>query len=370
MHNSGIPGFKKETVVPILSGLLLLASGILVFFVYRSYAWPAFLAILLYVGFEGVYVKMLTVFRGNRNLAAAICTLLVLILIFGPVSLLSRHLILQAIDLIIRVKDLLASAEILEMATKFPSLTALITSEPFYWVDFQTSYLVMIDKYSSYLDVEKVTSWVGSAYTVVLGSMTFTLDLAANLLLGLILLFFLFRDGRQLYVFLQRNLPFPAHIFHGFVTRMKEILIAVLRGNVFVSLMQGAALGVGLFLCGVPNALFYGFIAAIFSLIPVVGTAPVWLPAAIYLGLFEGSYAKAVILSIYGLATYLSLENILKPKLLDRKLGVHPLLLFLAILGGIKEFGITGVLLGPLFVTLFMTFWSIYHIWDSSEKTK
>ncbi|MCB1308570.1 MAG: AI-2E family transporter, partial [Leptospiraceae bacterium] len=64
------------------------------------------------------------------------------------------------------------------------------------------------------------------------------------------------------------------------------------------------------------------------------------------------------------------LENIVKPKLMDRKLGMHPLLLFFAILGGLTEFGFTGVILGPLFVTLFMTIWSIYHIWESSPAQR
>ena len=76
-------------------------------------------------------------------------------------------------------------------------------------------------------------------------------------------------------------------------------------------------------------------------------------------------YAPALFLSIYCPAVYLILENVFKPILLDRKLALHPMFLFLAILGGIAEFGPSGVIIGPVVVTLFLTMWRIYHIWGS-----
>jgi len=190
-----------------------------------------------------------------------------------------------------------------------------------------------------------------------------------NIFIGIILLFFLFRDGPHFYIFLENALPFPKSITSNFVSRMKEIISAVLKGNLLVSAIQGTAVGIGFFITGIPNVFLWGSIAAILSLIPIVGTSIVWIPGSLYLVFFEDSIGWAAVLAIYSLSMFLFLENIIKPKLLDKKLGMHPIFLFLAIIGGIAEFGITGVVLGPLFVTLFMTIWSIYHIWESESET-
>ena len=194
------------------------------------------------------------------------------------------------------------------------------------------------------------------------------LKIADNLLFGMILLFFMFRDGPRLYTKISGVLPFPESIVGNFVRRVREMTYSVLKGIVFVSILQGIFLGIGLFTAGIPGSILYGTIAGIFSMIPIVGTAVVWLPAALYLALFKGYYLTAVVLSLYGLAVYLFLENVFKPKFLDSKLGIHSLFLFLAIIGGLKEFGISGIILGPLFVALFATLWEIYHIWDTDKQ--
>ena len=367
---TGIRTLRKESILPYLASILLLGASVLVFLVYRSYAWPLFLALLMYVGFDPINRRICVWSGGRRNLAALATIAIVLLCIIVPSTLLISYLIEEVYDLVLSIRDSLTSQRILFTLQNYPLIMDMITSRPFFWVDLHAAVQDLAGEYGQYLDTDRIGSWVGSIFTVAKDSLTVTLSFLFNVLFGLIILFFLFRDGPTFYVFMRNALPFPPQITDRFASRMRSLISTVLKGNVFISILQGLAVGIGLTVCGINNAVVYGVIASVFSLIPVVGTMIVWLPAAAYLGIVEGSWGLALFLAIYCLAMYLLLENIVKPKLMDRKLGMHPLLLFFAILGGLTEFGFTGVILGPLFVTLFMTIWSIYHIWESSPAQR
>ncbi len=362
--SDGIRTISRARILPYLAGTMLIAASVLVFIVYRSYAWPAFIAALFYVGFDQVNRRFLRLFNGGRNRAATATTLLVVAVVLGPLFFLVQHLVVQAIDLVDFARKSLTGNEIMNLIQEYPVLTQYITREPFFWVNLTSSYEGFIQEYSKYLEADKMGDWLGNAYKVVQGGITATAGVTINIMLALIMLFFMFRDGPTFYKFLEDALPFPRNITSRFTERMREILIAVIRGNVFVSILQGTAVGSGLWIAGLPNGIIFGFIAGILSLIPF-GPAVVWAPAALYLIFVKGSFGWGLFMIIWCVGLYMILENILKPKILDRKLGIHPLFLFLAILGGLAEFGITGVVLGPLIVTLFMTIWSIYHIWDT-----
>ena len=146
---------------------------------------------------------------------------------------------------------------------------------------------------------------------------------------------------------------------------MVAVLDAVVKGNFFVSILQGTMVGIYFWIFGIPTFVLYGSIAAMTALIPIIGTAIVWVPAALYL-YATGHTTGAVVLSSLSLGTYFLLENLMKPWLLDRKLNLHPLFLFLAILGGIGEFGIKGVILGPFIVTSFLSIWEVIAVWNEN----
>ena len=360
--------FSRETILPYLASILLIGSGVLVFIVYRSYLWPLFIATILYMSFDGVNRYFIQVFRGNRSLSAAFMLFIVFFGFLGAAAYLVRQLVSQLIELVRNIQATFNEGGLLEYAEHFPFIMDNITQEPFFWMNLTVLYREYLGEVGKYLDPDKVASWLGGFYTLVSGGLLVTADVAFTIILSLIILFFLFRDGPRLYLFLEASLPFPPPLTRRFSMRMAEILKAVLRGSIFVSILQGFALGIGFSFAGVGNGALYGFVAGIFSLIPIVGTAIVWAPAVLYLFFIKGSWGAGIFLLAWCLSFYLFLENIFKPKILDKKLGMHPLLLFLAIVGGLSEFGVPGVILGPLFVTLFMTIWSIYHIWGAASE--
>jgi predicted PurR-regulated permease PerM len=89
----------------------------------------------------------------------------------------------------------------------------------------------------------------------------------------------------------------------------------------------------------------------------------VWLPGAIYL-YANDQHTTAIIMAVTCLVAYFVLENLVKPLLLDRDLNLHPLFLFLAIVGGLNAFGVKGLILGPFIVTMFVTIWELISEWN------
>ncbi len=357
---------SKARILPYLASTLLLGAGFLVFIVYRTYLWPLFIAMLLYVGFDGLNRRLIPLLWKSPSAAAGVTTAVVFIAVLGPIALLVRHLIGELFVLVRALQGFFSGDRLFESVLMFPSLTDSVTEEPFFWTTLADNYYSYVSEYAGLVESARLGAWMGNAYGFLTSGLSVTAQLAINLLFAIIILFFLLRDGPSFYSFLQEALPFPRELTDRFVRRMRSLIRAVLFGNVFISVLQGAAVAIGFSICGIQNSIVYGVLGGIFSLIPIIGTSVVWLPAVIYLVFGEHSYGFALFLTIWGIFFYLFLENIVKPKILDRRLGVHPLFLFLAIIGGIAEFGPTGVILGPVIVTMFLTLWSIYHIWGGS----
>lgn len=352
-----LPAFKLEPY-RIVAGLILLGCAVFVFFIYRSFLWSAFLAMVLYISFGGIHRRILQRLKGRKTAAATLSTMLSVGLILAPLGFMAQQLIMELLNLYETTRQALVGERLFQTIQNFPALIQFLTRSPTFWVDYYRLLEFIYSEYINYMDIDQLSSWLGGATSLLMGGLSFALLATGNLFFTLLLLFFLFKDAEHFQLYLRKMLPLPEHYIRDFADRSKTILVAVLKGNLLISLLQGAALGIGFLIAGIPNPLAYAFIATILSLIPVVGTALVWLPACFYLSFFQNAYWTAFVLGAYCLLAYLALENVLKPKILDRKLGIHPLFLFLAILGGLKEFGMGGLIIGPLMVTLFISLWS------------
>ena len=360
---------QRDIIAPIASAAFLIGAGVLVFFTFRSFGWTVFLAVLLYVAFEGVYKRLHTLVVSS-DLAAISTLVLILVIVLGPLAIVVTMIVNQGIQTISNIRSWIESDQVFTMISWFPELIDLLTDRSFFWVYWLDRYYVILSEYSDVINSFRVGSLVGGAYSYVLGGLGMSFSFLFNLTFAFVLLYFLFKEGDSFYKMIRRAMPFSVDVVDQFKDRLKEIIQAILRGNVLIAILQGTMIGIGLWLCGIPNALLYGSIAAFLSIIPIIGTGLVWLPAALYIYFFRDQTLLAIGLGIYGLGCYLILENIVKPKLLDRHLGVHSLLLFFAILGGLKEFGISGFILGPFILAFFLTIWRFYHIWGSGDDAE
>lgn len=352
---------NNEYLLPFIILGLFITTGVFVFLVYRSFFWTSFISLLFYIATRDYYQRLQKKIPDRfSSLSAWIMIFLVLMVVGVPLFIISRTLVSEILSLLFIIKLNLSEDKILIRLMDFPMLMDFITNNEFFWVDIPDFYREIVGSYGDVLNVDSLYGIFSNAASLILGGIRLPIGFFANLLFGILLLFFFYKDGPKLEHFLLMILPLSEEIREKIGIRVSDAMKTIVKGNIFISLLQGGTLGFLMFLVGIPSPLLYGSIAAFFSMIPVIGTMVVWLPAGLYLGLIEGNWLVAIIFMSLAFAFYLGYENFLKPTILDRKLHIHPFLLFLALLGGIKEFGIAGLIIGPIAVTLIVILWDFW----------
>jgi len=142
--------------------------------------------------------------------------------------------------------------------------------------------------------------------------------------------------------------------FEILIARFHQINFVTVVINCLSGVLQGLAWGLFLFFLGFANALVLGVLMVFAAFVPVFGVMLVCTPISVYL-YYHGETSSAVAFFSLTLAGYFFIENYVKPKYIGKKLDLHPLLLFLAILAGVAQFGIFGLFYGPLLLSLFLT---------------
>jgi predicted PurR-regulated permease PerM len=180
-------------------------------------------------------------------------------------------------------------------------------------------------------------------------------------------LFFFFRDGRRLYEEIKYLIPMTDEQKKRIFDRFYDILNAVILGVLATAAVQGIITGLIFWFLGISYAVLAGVLTFAFSILPIGGSVLVWLPVGLYL-LFAGEVIKGIILLVLGAAVVSSIDNILKPWIIGGRLKLSTLFLFLSILGSIKAFGFTGIILGPVLLVIFMSFVEIYKVEYREQK--
>lgn len=170
---------------------------------------------------------------------------------------------------------------------------------------------------------------------------------AAQLLFTVFVLFYFLRDRRLLLNRLRALLPLTSTEVDRTFQRVEDTIFATLYGSLVVAAVQGALGGLMFWFLGLPSPILWGTIMGLLAVIPTLGTFVVWGPTAIWLAL-QGEYLKALALAAWGCIAIGLIDNLLYPVLVGKRLLLHPLLVFIAIVGGLAVFGLAGVVLGPV----------------------
>lgn len=182
----------------------------------------------------------------------------------------------------------------------------------------------------------------------ILGSM-------ADILLGLFIMFFVmffaYIDGEKWFISLKNFFPMKNSYKEQFFNKIKNVTQGVIYGQALTAIIQGSLGGLMLWIFGVQNAIFWGFIMIILSFFPIIGTPIVWLPIAL-IKLFQHNYVSGVGILIVGFSLIINIDSFLKPILIADKTKIHKALILIGVLGGLKLFGFIGLILGPLILAL------------------
>lgn len=190
------------------------------------------------------------------------------------------------------------------------------------------------------------------------------LRLLVEFILIVFSLFFLLRDAEGFERALRRLLPLSTRQSDLLIARTVEVVQASALGVIAIAFLQGALGGVLFAILGLPSPILWGVAMAFFAMIPMVGAAAIWLPAVIVL-LVTGHSGKAIVLLLFGALVISTIDNFLRPYLVGGRTGMHELVVFFAVLGGLEVFGVVGLLVGP---AVFAVAWSMLDLFRESAQ--
>ena len=204
--------------------------------------------------------------------------------------------------------------------------------------------------------VQRVAESLGDALPALIGG---SLSIVMQLLITLFVLFFLLRDRLQIAQWLRAHSPLTDRETAFIFKKVEDCLQATVVGHMFTCLIQGVLGGLMMGVLGLPFAILWGAVMSLFALIPTLGAPVVWVPAAVML-ILQGSLGKGLILIAWGVLVIGTIDNILYPIFVGRKVTLHTVPILFSYLGGIVLFGFSGLVLGPLIV---MLTWAFLEIW-------
>ncbi len=317
--------------------------------------WAAVLAFLLHP----LHLRLTGQLRRRPALSAGLLTGLTPFVIVLPLSALTVMFARQAAVLIqsFRGRTLLPSDQLLDRAEHLPLL-----GPAFQWVQANVP-----------LSLDQVQQWaIDGARTLLQSAAALSGSVALGVVgtlvdffLMLFLLFFLLRDGERMLAHAVRLIPLAPARRERLLVYLSGVLRAVVFGTVATAIIQGALIGVGFALAGLPSPLVLGVLAAAASFIPAVGTAAVLVPAVLYL-LATQRWGAALFLALWSIAIAVA-EQLLRPMLSRRHGSVSTLAVFVGAIGGVEAFGLIGVVLGPVLLSLIAALVAMLEEWVGEE---
>ncbi len=310
-------------------------------------------AIILAVAFQAPWAYLERRMPKRRAFAAVLLTLAIALIVILPGGLLAGVLTSQVIDVTTRVSAKLGSINV----RSFSDFVALPQVAGF--LDGVQSRAGISPEDFQKLAAGFVTKASGAAAAVSGKMVLGVFDAVLTFVMVIFLLFFFFKDGRQMGMALFDLLPTDQAGRQQVSRSLESMLAAIFRGSLLCALAQGLTGGIGWWIAGLPSPPLAGAAMAVLSLLPVGGTAIVWLPGAIYL-FATGHRGSAVFLFAWGVvvASFLA-DNVLRPMLIRRVEELSTLVVFLGVFGGLAAFGLLGVFIGPVALVLATTLLSV-----------
>jgi predicted PurR-regulated permease PerM len=180
-----------------------------------------------------------------------------------------------------------------------------------------------------------------------------------ELVVTILVMFYLFRDSKPMVARLRALLPFQQEQRDLMLGETEDLIFATMMSTAAAALAQGLLGGVSFALAGIGAPIFWGVMVAFFSLIPVVGSALIWVPAAVTV-MVSGHMTKGIVLlAFYGLVIAFA-DYVMRPWVISGRSEMGGLVVFISVLGGVRVFGLLGIVLGPIIVAMFASLLDLY----------
>ena len=203
----------------------------------------------------------------------------------------------------------------------------------------------------------RLVSFIGSSAVGLLGTAT---RLGIQLTITLFGLFYLLLAPQAAWKQVQPFIPFSRRNAEILRERFSDVTISTLIGTGLTASVQGLLVGLGFWVTGIPNALFWGVVTVVLAVLPVVGSGLVWGPGVLHLAL-EGRYGMAIGLALWGVVVVGNIDNVIRPMVFRRWAQIHPFITVIGAFAGIQYFGLLGLLAGPLAISYFFELIRMYR---------
>jgi predicted PurR-regulated permease PerM len=317
--------------------------------------WPFFSVMVLAIVITGVFNPVYRMLNQKLNptLSSLITCVIIFFVLFIPVSVFVGILANEAYDLYLTAKGAVLSNPIKELLENSKI------------VDKINNILMNFGVNITGDELNKGVAEFGRAVGLFLyqqaTSMTANIvNFVANFFFMLLIVFYLLIDNQRLVSFIVGLSPLPDDQDAKLIQKFKDMGGAILIGNGLGGLIQGTLGGIVFASFGFRSPFLWGVIMAVLAFLPIVGVGAVFLPAALYL-ILQGRLAAGIFFVVFYVLLSGGIEYLFKPKLVGKRVQMHTLLVFLSIIGGLKLFGILGIIYGPLVVTAFLTLTDIYE---------
>ncbi|HCJ45678.1 MAG: AI-2E family transporter [Candidatus Moranbacteria bacterium] len=329
--------------------LLLLLVGVLVFFILQPFLTAIIAATIVATLFKKLYFKLEHLTHGWKGTSAFFTCVLVFFVVVGPIFLTLSFAIGEATNLyhILSEGSTLENIihSLVERVQHIPYLRLFLDTQTFN----QERIMTDIQQFSQ--------NALGLLQTAYQGITSFLFWL----FIMFFALFYFLIDGKTMLAHIMKLSPLKDEHDKLLIKRFISISRATLKGTIIIGIFQGLLGGVTFFIAGVPSPIIWGFVMVLCSIIPILGSGIVWLPAGIILLLIGHIWQGIFILSV-GFGIISMMDNFLRPKLVGKDTEMHPLLVLFSTLGGISLFGLFGFIIGPIIVSLFLALGEIYTI--------
>ncbi|MCC2630307.1 MAG: hypothetical protein K0S38_116 [Candidatus Paceibacter sp.] len=330
--------------------ILVLIACTIMFFIWRPFLAPLVFAGSLAIVFFPVFDRINAKLGGRNTISALLTVLLILLVVLIPLIIVGGLLFNEARGLYFDIATDSGGVNIINqitdtLQTKLQSIAPDATLNTQQYLQNGLQWIL-----------EHLNTFFSSFIAIIFG-----------LVIMFIALFFFLRDGRafrdKVFVLSPLNQEYDKEIFRKLVTTIDSVI----KGSLFVGLIQGAFATIGYFITGVPNPILWGIATMFASFIPGIGTSLVTVPAIIFLFVTQPLW-HAVVLAIWAFSGVGLIDNFLTPVILKRGIKVHPFLILISVLGGIAFFGPIGLLMGPIMLAFFFALLDIYPLIIRDQK--
>ena len=335
---------------------LVLAATMAFLYVIRAFLLTILIAAIASGMVYPLYARLVRLFGGRSSVASGVTIVATLLLVVGPLLTVVGLLVNQAAAISTTIRPVVERlvneptyAE--EVLRRVPGYERI---EP-YRGQIITSAGNLVNAAGMFL--------VNSLSSTTRGTVTFVF----HFIILLYTMFFLLRDGPGMRDGVLARMPLSDAEAQLMKDRFLSITRATLKGTLVVGVVQGTLAGIAFVVAGIPNALFWTVVMIVLSVLPVVGSAIVWVPACIVL-MATGQTAAGILLAAYCALVVGSVDNVLRPRLVGQDTQMHELTILFSTLGGIATFGPVGFVIGPILAGLFQTSWNIFGIAYQDQK--